>query len=366
MNKNNTYQLIEDYLNNRLDYEEKLQFENQLETDIELQKEVELTRLVNKAIVVNEELSIKEKLKNIRLKESKKNNIKKWIAVITTIIACLVILFLIKNTKPTALNIDKKKLSKKTLTIKQKSDISLQKKDQKTPTKSKVKNSSTKLDTIHLKSKEIERLTETIEKIEPVGLAQNKITSIKNELKTDINKEEKTNSAILNKCKLTLLETDVKILNSCNEYTSGSITVYSNTANAFSIDNGETYSNNPIFSYLSAGSYNVLFKDKFECVSNTINIYIDEFLCNFIISPNKSLFWELPVENFKNDKLLSLQIFHSKTGQLVLSKNINTELGFTWEGKNVNNQKPPVGVYTYIIKGVQSNTMQKGDITIVE
>lgn len=111
------YELIDQYLDGRLEGAEKLSFEQRMSNDFDFNELVEAQSLVNEIIIGDELLNIREKIK-IDLNSSGKANNTKWIAGGIILILGLVIgyFYFTENTKQIAQPVNKEGIISKDIT----------------------------------------------------------------------------------------------------------------------------------------------------------------------------------------------------------------------------------------------------------
>ena len=131
----------------------------------------------------------------------------------------------------------------------------------------------------------------------------------------------------------------------------------------FSIYNRKNYSSNAQFQYLEEGIYSVSVKDKKDdCESEQLKVIIEGFQCNYIIHPERLIYLDKSLKDFRSDATVEVIIFN-KIGNIIFNKTILTTENLFWEGNSNTNQPVPMGNYTYLIKS--GNKVSKGEITII-
>lgn len=150
----------------------------------------------------------------------------------------------------------------------------------------------------------------------------------------------------------------------CSEAYDGSITI-KEVQNAkqplsYALDKNP-YSSQSTFQYLAAGIYAIQVKDADEC-SQTLTVRVEEKFCmekHYELSYAYQSYWNIPLKT--NGTVKVLNRMNVVVAEFPLSP---TEETF-WDGRTINNEKLPSGLYAYIIVTVNKETYT-GSIRILE
>ncbi|MEN8927519.1 MAG: gliding motility-associated C-terminal domain-containing protein [Flavobacteriales bacterium] len=375
----NTYSLIEDYLSGNLSYEETIAFEKQLESNPELKTLVDDYSLVDVFIEKNELIAINNKLTHIHTSSLLKKKLLIGLGA-TVILAILIISFITFSKNKMATN----KFEIKKETSKSIDNIIAES----TPFKIIDSTSEAELTrTIEERKAELTEpiLTDSLETDAKAAtdLPETSTPFFADKKKTEPNSAQRKDSSkiLLNnqnpqsvvvrkdsvkkiKCNVVLEKENIIASNSCSEKRTGAIQfTQSNPELVYSINNKQNYSSKPYFSSLSEGKYWVNIKNTVNnCESESIEIIIEGYQCNYVIHPEQFIYLEKSLKSFQNENSVEIFIFN-RNGGLVYNKTISTTQNFYWEGKSNTNIPTPMGAYTYLIKS--GKKVSKGEITII-
>lgn len=79
---------------------------------------------------------------------------------------------------------------------------------------------------------------------------------------------------------------------------------------------------------------------------------------NNIIQPTQQIYWQLP----ELDEDMSLVIY-DLSNKVVLEESLDLGDIYEWEGQNNNGENLPMGVYIFVLKGI--NHSYSGNITLI-
>ncbi len=133
---------------------------------------------------------------------------------------------------------------------------------------------------------------------------------------------------------------------------------------AYSIDDGKNQTTKTFFSGLASKTYNLIAIDSQGCKSLAQEIFIPELESDFVIYPRQSRYWNIPLSIFRDKTEVNLKIYDAKSGQLVYDAVLGGFDENVWQGVGKDNQSLPMGNYVYVLKSPRKSI--KGNITIVE
>jgi len=132
---------------------------------------------------------------------------------------------------------------------------------------------------------------------------------------------------------------------------------------SYSMDGGFTIQKEFVFPNLKSGKYTLVAFDINKCKSESIDFEIESKKCDFMIQPERSIFWEINLEEFSDDEV-ELEIYSAKSGQKVIQRILSTFELNIWNGEAQNGEILPMGSYVYILSSYSKS--ERGSITIVQ
>lgn len=377
MSKNDsTYQLIEDYLNNRLTEEQARDVESRIEIDFNFKKYFEEHKIANEVIVLAEIAQIKSKLAKVHLQDKKSVLLKKIIIALSVATLLVVgVCFLFKNFN--------KEIIKKLVKIEYPTKVKERKEVQIIKQDSKIeKNEVTSNAIINNEVKEIVKINQNhsdsiksiLNSIHPDTLEAKTINLLDENLNLNaqpviknldaLEKAEGNNQTVVNvPCEDYEIESEIVISPSCENKREGKITVKSKSDDySYSINDGKTKVKTGVFKKLKSSEYELLAFDSKGCKSLPISITVESIICDLIIQPSQQIYWEIPLNLFDDDRVI-LEIYSAKSGQQVYKRALDKFSNEVWNGEGLNGNSLPMGNYVYLL--TSSNKNIKGSITIV-
>lgn len=377
MNNEQTYRLIKNYLKGNLSKKEVIDFENRLKTDDDFKAIFETEKAIFITLKINEISSVSQQLNQLKLKSNKRRIIKQWSIVGSGLLLILLVtIFLNYTHSSNEIEIGKPCLKQETSylyhnklaneteqLVKEPENLfnPIIETNSQNVTFDGSKVDSNKLATYEKKNNDNLIAIDSTDKkaiiqLPPTNKKENGIkpdTIVKNEVE---NKDKP--------CKAELTSVDIQVSPSCSEYGSGTIVL--NEGKSFSINDGISFSSNPLFENLKGGNYLVKIKDAKGCESESISVYVDDFECNAIVSYSQFNYWEPNLSFFDDYAKIDLTIYHGRSRVMVYNKTLEKSVPFTWQGINSNGSQLGKGNYIYILTNNQSGKQVKGQITIID
>lgn len=368
------YERIELYLEGKLSGQELHDFQNQLQSDVALKAKFELVKLTNELVLNQQLLALKARMKT----EMKGIAFEPTIppvntnATFTKFAAALVLLgaiglgiyfWSITNTISTTSSSNTSKREKDSPVVKAQTIVP----------NAMIENAATPLATNSTPA-EISNNNQTpITSFDYNKIALNN-TVPTTEVKTQTPIETKEEIPLLktpgnsNPCEGVILESTIKTSASCAEYASGEISFNgTNKGKApyqYSINSGETFKENHLFTHLQAGNYTPSVKDAHGCKTGFPEIHIASKVCTkavteFAFNPQYHETFKFPIEAGQDGHI---QIT-TRTGQLIFQVNLAEKTA--WDGTQNNGAAATPGVYIYLIT-LTDGSIKKGYVTIYE
>jgi hypothetical protein len=367
MDIDKTYKLFDDYLEGNLSNDAVKLFEKDLQNDKYLYHELEAYKLANSFIVNNELRQVKYTINEVH----KKNIIKKklmFLVAFLIVLGALIFLLL-----PNKVN-DVKEVKCVTESIKKNNSIdsSFQESKNKLITNKLSVNKLVEPNPVSTNSPkdsliEVNLTKATIDKLQNNSFLINNdsIPQKSTSITLPIIIDTVIIDSVKPPCDFHLNKKDVSIKETCENKRQGEIFFKLKTeAFKFSINGGKSFLSGNNFKYLSRGNYDLKIKNKrTKCESNSIDVEVKSIKCDYIINPNRFIYWEKELLNFNDDEYVLVNIFNAKTGGVVYSKEILISEGIRWDGKNNLNDILASGLYLYNIKGKEKTI--SGTVTIV-
>jgi gliding motility-associated-like protein len=360
-----TYELIDQYLNNKLSGADLTEFTNKMNSDPSLLQEVNEQRLINELIFDKGLLEIKEKLKLIDA-GSQGGSIKKWVLYsgVALLVSVASITALVKEQK-----VDNKAVH--SISDQQQTQQPVKQQNEKviSPVKKQPVTETQHGESATIVNKTQEQITkekpeQETNKVESTPVA-NEVTVEKakvivaiDPVQSEINKST---------CALEGSLLSITTVESCRENPTGKLVVdkkSSITGTApfeFSINN-KNYFKDFAFNNLYAGTYTISIRDAKGCTwHDTKEITIAEKDCRTVeysFYPTKGDTWKFPIDANTNGKI---EIYNTN-GQLVYTTPIINGEPSNWDG-TANGESLPMGSYVFIIRDNKKPTAG-GSVTI--
>ena len=368
-----TYHLITNYLNGSLTKKELLEVESRIEKSANFRNYLEAHKQANQVIVLNEETKIKNTLAAIHSKAVLRNKMIKY-GLITIVLLLSISVFVvlnIDNGNSSVLN-DTKKEVKTSERVGIIDSLYVNKKELKEPVTELINNEIIKENKEGGETISIKEIFEDLDSIENNEID---VFIVNDTLNLKLNEESRSSLAedtiTLDEYKASVHNCDVyeadivlETFSTCNNKSEGVLNIKTDKDGySYSMDGGFTIQNELVFSKLRSGKYNLLVFDKKKCKSEPVSFEIISEECDFMIQPSRSIYWEIKVEEFKEDKI-KLEIYSDKSGQKVFEKNLQVFEANTWKGETNNGESLTMGSYVYILSS--SNKTKRGNVTIVQ
>ena len=168
-------------------------------------------------------------------------------------------------------------------------------------------------------------------------------------------------------CDTTSIKAVIKKVQPCDKTNTGSLHLENVSGGAlpytFSIDGGKHFQADKIFLNLSAGKFDLVIKDKNNCLGEIgNNLELSAKPCvetnSYIFDPTRDS-WEIPNDKQKNGRIT----IYNKNGQVVYVKNFTIMEQLTWNGTSENGEILKPGYYIYTIEQ-DGNSLKQGSVTL--
>jgi hypothetical protein len=128
-----------------------------------------------------------------------------------------------------------------------------------------------------------------------------------------------------------------------------------------SADKDEGYSGQLTITGLTPGYYQVYVRDKNNCTSNLGEYFVESKTCTYeyVFAPDKGESWTVP--DFEIP--YTLKIFR-KNGQVVFRERIDYDGNFEWNGRANTGDELPMGAYMFILESDNRETLY-GTVTLI-
>jgi hypothetical protein len=360
MTEDQTYQLIENYLNGELSGEVLHAFEKELGQNSELRKKTEAHKLANEMVIEYRLQNVQSILHEEKIKYGRTSLWKKVISGITggLILASLLFFFINKDNpvKNESIQIEKSSEILKT------EPVPADTKEQNNK-KSSGKNPNQQLaidENPDEKNKTLISSDSII--IEP----NNKQTEIHTSNNQDANFNEvqiqhKNPSGFSSPCDHIDITSQINVKPTCEGETNGSITITAFKGGTAPYQYYVSQNNNELnHSNLSAGIYTVLIKDSKGCSKNIPDIEVFEKHClkDYSFNPSLGETWEIP--SYKNSGTL---ILYDEGGIVYFTEEIGAGEKQQWSGQSKNGEVK-TGYFLFVIN-YKDGTSRQGSVTIV-
>lgn len=368
-----TYHLITNYLNGSLTKKELLEVESRIENSASFRSYLEAHEQANQVIILNEEAKIKNTLATIHNKAVLRNKIIKY-SLITIVLLLSIGAFIIFNTNNENSNVlnDEKKEVKAFENLDVTDSFNVNKKEIKEPVTELINKEIIKENKESEKTILIKEIFEDLDSIEnneiDVFIANDTLNlKINEESRSSLAEETITldeNKASVHNCDVYEADIVLETFSTCYNKSEGVLNIKTDKDGyCYSMDGGFTIQKELVFSKLRSGRYNLLVFDKEKCKSEPVSFEIVSEECDFMIQPTRSIYWEIKVEEFEEDKI-KLEIYSAKSGQKVFEKNLQVFEANTWKGETNSGESLTMGSYVYVLSS--SNKTKRGNITIVQ
>jgi hypothetical protein len=369
-----TYQLINDYLNESLNEREKIAVEKRLKEDVNFRDYFEVQQKANRIIILNEENRIKNRLATIHKRTVLRDKAIKFSLIAVVIgLAIIAIVFLNEGNKVEKLLVDKRvELESSQIKEDKFSPLLIEEDNIKKPNVILVKETKERLSKIEESSSVIKVDLDSTKKVEKslnikevdslvdyINRADNPEVSLEKEIR--FLNEDKTS---VHDCSIYEAEIVLETFSTCSSQSKGVLNIKANKESySYSMNGGFSIQKEHSFSKLKPGNYSLIVFDEFMCKSEPIAFKIESVMCDFIIQPNRSIYWEINMLGF-NDDNVKLEIYNAKSGQKVFENNLSLLEENSWNGTAQSGELLPMGSYVYIMSSLNKN--RTGNITIVQ
>ena len=129
----------------------------------------------------------------------------------------------------------------------------------------------------------------------------------------------------------------------------------------FSINGGKVFESRALFDNLQGGNYRLAVRDADQCISETGIAEVRNMECDFRFAPGLGEVWEIPFITDKEGKLS----LYSKDGKLLYSVAIGPYSGKTWDGRSLQGEMLPLGVYMFQL-AFEDGSLYQGTVTIIK
>jgi hypothetical protein len=129
----------------------------------------------------------------------------------------------------------------------------------------------------------------------------------------------------------------------------------------FSITSGKVFESRVLFDNLKGGNYRLAVRDANQCISETGFAEVRSLECDFRFAPGLGELWEIP---FITDKEGKLNLY-SKDGKLLYSAMIGPYASKTWDGRSLQGEVLPLGVYMFLLD-FKDGSLYQGTVTIIK
>ena len=366
----NDFELIEQFLSNKLSGSELDAFHERLKTDAEWANKVEMHRQMQQLIVDKSLISVKEKLNSIHSHSIKKQRTQKQIVkggVAVGLITLIIITAYILNKQDSSKNAIENKNEIKSTQIIHSENNTLSEKENTTNSNKVVFKSEKPINHKVITAIDTNATNLLKRRISPIDTmskkaSTNKVNSNLTETFTKIKNIQKLPKK---KCRLSV---NIDLLPSCNDKNTGSlrfieISIKNGTPPySFSIDS-VNYSNELIYNNLSGGVYYPVIKDYAGCIKYLGAKFIPTENCSateYVFAPSNGEVWNIPVPF---DKSGVVKIF-SKNGVKVYECLFEAGYSLKWNGKRTDGSDLLMGAYYFTIECNDGEKI-KGLVTII-
>ena len=365
----NDFELIEQFLSNKLRGSELDAFHERLKTDTEWANKVEMHKQMQQLIIDKSLISMKEKLNSIHSLSINKQRIRKQFikggVVVGLITLTIITAYLIKKQHNSNKPIENKKEIEFNQVVNSMVDTSL-KIENKVNNKNVLKSGKTfKFETVDIiDTNAIKQLKKNKLPLDTMSKKGNveKVNSI---LLDTLKKSKNLQKTAKKKCRLTV---NIDLLPSCSDKNTGSLRFIETSIKngtppySFSIDS-VNYSNELFYSQLAGGVYYPVIKDYAGCIKYLGAKFIPTENCStteYIFAPSNGEVWNVPTPFGKSGVV---KIF-SKNGILVYECLFEAGYPLHWNGKRTDESDLLMGAYYFIIE-CSDGEKNKGLVTIV-
>ena len=376
--KYNIYEEIDRYLNYELSEKELLNFQSKLNKDSELQELVEAQTIANEIIIDNEMLKLKERMSK-DLNKGNNGLSSNWAKVFLLSIAVgstAIYSYTQLNTKSENIAVSSNAVianNNINTSIDNSSSIN---KEQKTNTiYSPAKKRETAVKEINIEAskefileapliKATSVSKETIKEASGLSTVSNKVTlpTIQPEVKEDKVVETKP-------CETTKITAAVNTNYSMNASDEASIVVSKISIKGgtppytYALNNAD-FSPENRFEGIKDGTYNILIKDKNNCISvvkKNMVVLIPARAIDEAFTPSHGEHWKFPLNDHSDASITII----NKVGTTVYSTQISGGYPSEWDGRGNNGTELDLGNYFFILT-LKNQTVIKGSISIIK
>lgn len=355
MSEDETYQLIEHYLSNALNREEKTAFEKQLSLDSELAKQVKLHKLANELVIENRLQNVQQILLEEKHKGNSGNKFTKIIAGAIFFILGTSLFVTWKN-ETTISESPKEQIPSETITQ------SVVTEEKTIPTNNHPSERKRLIPSDQAKRQTIvsdQPLTQTLNATIVTEINSEEKNSELKEMPVPIPVSEKSNTG---PCTNIQLDAKVSTMASCKDESNGSIVVREFTGGTapYSVSIKNRQHENVTSFNLPSGNYTLFIQDKKGCNSTIQNILIPEKLCEkeYTFNPFMDELLSLPIQ----EQYGTLSIYE-RSGGLYFTKAFEPDETIQWNGYSGNGELN-AGYFIFVLT-LKDGQLIKGGITIV-
>ncbi|MBN2275512.1 MAG: SprB repeat-containing protein [Bacteroidales bacterium] len=168
-------------------------------------------------------------------------------------------------------------------------------------------------------------------------------------------------------CEKVIISCEYMTENTCSGQSQGRIIFITHSLKGgtppyeFSIDSGTAFEERTLFDNLQSGKYRLFVRDAHQCISETGLAEINSVECDFRFAPGLGEVWDIPFITDKNGKLS----LYSKEGKLFYSAPVGPHLGKTWDGRSLQGEMMPLGVYMFQLS-FKDGSRHQGTVTIIK
>jgi hypothetical protein len=361
--------LIERYLEGKLEGEELLNFENRMQQDLSFKGQVEAQKISISILEDYELLQIKKQMQREmpQLPKGGGSNTIFYGGMLVLFVTCVAGYFLFKGKESNIKNDSTKNV------VVSGGNVLLQNNSSE---ESVVKNNADN-------NKNNPAVNNPLERPGQSSVLENKTNPSENPAINASSKEETTlytapqivdNSKKVdslskeNKCKTLVIENKIESDNSCENKKTGFIKINvlkgGSEPYSFKIKNSGKFISSERFDQLAAGDYHVWVKEGSGCiyeVPTIVHIGIKECVepFNATYTPSQEPYWKLPIEAGQSCKIK----FQDKAGRLVHEMSVQNGQPSEWDGINFRGELTPAGYY-YVIIEMADGKVTYGYLTI--